>query len=639
LTGDGTMSAVSTIDAFRASVRRHRFAFAFLALVTAILFLQPLLKQEVFTLRDHFDYFQPLRWFTAEELKAGRLPLWNPYSASGEPWLANPQTGVFYPPAWMFLLLPFATAYMLYLLGHLVILGWGAYLLFSRTASRGAALVGAVAVTFSGPILSLLDVSNNLTTLAWLPLALWCAMEGAWRRGGIVLALAFLGGEPFLAAVIAMLYAATLLGSRSWSGPETARPSRRGRLLLLSAVAAAGISAVQLLPFVETLQGSDRASGLGRAQILRESMPPADWLRIAVPPRLTESGIDESLGQEYIPIVYIGASVLLLALVGLTRVHRRRDLAAWLALLAICAIVSTGPSLLAAVPGSPLRYPARLVALAVLPIAALAAAGWDRVRQDKRWLDLLVVLILLADLVPRSRPLLVTAPFDTNPVKYDVSIGGESKILRVGRLDPARRTAWIAGYLNLYDRRFDASTAAPVASKEYLDLHTMLVEAPTPELVSSLGIGFVITDRDLTESLTPVARSRGVSIYAVRQAAPMVTYQSQTWKVGTPVEWQAGTSRVTATLDAPERGVVTARQQASRGWSVEVDGRPADLLLVDELFLGVEVETGRHEVVWSYMPWSLRAGASISIITLLALHFSAFVKSSRRELAEENFSS
>jgi hypothetical protein len=41
----------------------------------------------------------------------------------------------------------------------------------------------------------------------------------------------------------------------------------------------------------------------------------------------------------------------------------------------------------------------------------------------------------------------------------------------------------------------------------------------------------------------------------------------------------------------------------------------------------------------SYMPWSFIVGAAISIFTLLALQFSAFVKGSRRELAEENFSS
>ena len=99
----------------RAAWARHRFALALLALVVAILFAPALAQREVFTFRDHSDYFQPLRYFTAQHIRAYVLPHWNPYSASGESWLANPQTGVFYPPTWLFAFLPFETAYMLYL--------------------------------------------------------------------------------------------------------------------------------------------------------------------------------------------------------------------------------------------------------------------------------------------------------------------------------------------------------------------------------------------------------------------------------------------------------------------------------------------------------------------------------------------
>src|ERR1700754_791846 len=166
--------------AHRSSLIVHRSQFVLILLLGLGPFLVPLLLGEVFTLRDHSDYFQPLRWYTATELQAGRLPLWNPYNASGEPWLGNPQTGVFYPPMWLHVVLPFATAYVFYLFFHVVLLGWGAYLFFSRNASRGAALAGAAALMFSGPVLSLLDVSNNFATFAWIPLALWCAAEGAW---------------------------------------------------------------------------------------------------------------------------------------------------------------------------------------------------------------------------------------------------------------------------------------------------------------------------------------------------------------------------------------------------------------------------------------------------------------------------
>ncbi len=37
-----------------------RFPLALLALLATTIFLPALLQREVFTLRDHFDYFQPL---------------------------------------------------------------------------------------------------------------------------------------------------------------------------------------------------------------------------------------------------------------------------------------------------------------------------------------------------------------------------------------------------------------------------------------------------------------------------------------------------------------------------------------------------------------------------------------------------
>ena len=97
------------------SRKQENVFLAALIVLSLVPFALPLLRFEVFDFRDHSDYFVPLRYFTAEQIAAGSLPLWNPYNASGEPWSANPQTGLFYPPAWLFLILPFTTAYVLYL--------------------------------------------------------------------------------------------------------------------------------------------------------------------------------------------------------------------------------------------------------------------------------------------------------------------------------------------------------------------------------------------------------------------------------------------------------------------------------------------------------------------------------------------
>jgi hypothetical protein len=575
---------------------RHAFALALLALS---LFLPALLQREVFTLRDHFDYFQPLRHFTASELSNGRIPFWNPYNASGEPWFANPQTGVFYPPTWLFVLLPFETAYVLFLLLHVVLLGWGAYLLFARTASSGAAMVGATALMLGGPVLSLLDVQNNLCTLAWIPLALWCAAEGAWRRGALVLALAFLGGEPFFAAVAALLYVLV----------------RRKVDVLWTAIAAFGISAVQLLPFLEFVSTSDRAGGMGDALILRDSMSLADWLRLAVP--------NAAHSQQFVPVVYVGAITLVLALIGVTRAHK-----AWLALLAFAVLIASGPAFLAHLPLTLFRYPARLVPIAAIAIAALAVAGWERIRRDKRWLDLLVVAVLVADLVPRVLPLLHSEPFRADVVPYAKQLGARGKLLRFGEIDPARRAEWIAGYLNLYDRRFDASTAAPLTAERYMRVYRELLAKPTFDNFAHAGIVHILTRFGLPRPWFPVARAGKVVVFENRNAFPMAAHFAPGSRSLRRGEWTLDTRTARISVNAASDGILVLRQQAARGWTVTVDGKAAKPLLIDGVYRGVDVPKGRHEVVWTYHPPWFFTGCVMTLVTLLTLQLSLFVKRS-----------
>ena len=69
---------------------------AALALLPALFWLSPaLLEGRAPSFRDQGDFFYPLKLYTADRLKAGELPLWNPLSGTGEPWLANAQSGAF----------------------------------------------------------------------------------------------------------------------------------------------------------------------------------------------------------------------------------------------------------------------------------------------------------------------------------------------------------------------------------------------------------------------------------------------------------------------------------------------------------------------------------------------------------------
>jgi hypothetical protein len=456
----------------------------------------------------------------------------------------------------------------------------------------------------SGPVLSLLDVNNNLATLAWVPLALWCAVKGAWLSGGVVLTLAFLGGEPFFAAFAALLYVVV----------------RRRRDVLLTGAVAFGLSAVQLFPFVELVIGSDRAGGMEDASVLRHSMSAADWLRVVVP-RAGFKG-----GQEFIPVAYVGVITLLLAIVAVVTARRRKDVWAWMGLIAVAVVIGSGPALLARLPVTLFRYPARLVPFAALGICALAAIGWDRLRPEKRWADLLLVLVLVADLLPRAMPLLESAPFRRDVVPYPASVGATGKILRFGEVDARQREGWIAGYLNLYDRRFDEFTAAPLTSAPYVAMHRRLLQSPTFAEFARAGVFYIISPYALPRPWWPVMTRGTLRLYANETAWPMAAH----FVPGSPAmrhaRWSVDTRHARVTVNAAAEGTLVLRQQAAPGWSVTVDGRPAESLVVEEIFRGVAVPGGRHEVVWTYLPASFQAGAVMTCVTLLSIIAARFVK-------------
>lgn len=589
---------------------RPRVAVAVVLVAACALFVLPLARGEVFVFRDHTDYFQPLRFFTAQQLKAGHLPLWNPYNASGEPWLANPQTGVFYPPSWLFAALPFATAYMLYLLFHLAVLGGSSYRLFARNASPGAAAFGAVALMFCGPTLSMLDVSNNLASFCWIPLVLFAALEKRPFLGGLALALTFLGGEPFFAAFAALLFLAIA-----------------ARQTLVAGLVAFGVSAVQLLPFLETLRGSDRTAGM--EGVLAERMRVFDWLRIVVRPDLDARAFDPHLSQHYVPVIYIGVVVFLLALLGVWRGRRGATFAA-LGLLASSVV-------LAALPIPLIRYPSRMMPFGALALIVLAVQGLDRATPRKWWIEAAAIALVVVELVPVSLPLLQTAPFPPIRVPYDRSIGRDAKLIRVGvplgRLNDAR-AEWITGYLNLYDRRFDAWTAAPVTSERYTQLYAAAYRG-TPGAVDRMSIGWVLASKFLTRpTLEQTVFAGRVLVHRNTRVLPMARLELPDGRIVGARTLAFEPSTATIEIDAPARGLLVLAQQDAPGWSVFVDGKPARKTLSLRVFRAVEVGDGHHLVTWKYRPRALFLGAFLSVVSLVVL-----LAMSRRLRAKNFFAS
>jgi hypothetical protein len=363
-----------------------------------------------------------------------------------------------------------------------------------------------------------------------------------------------------------------------------------------------------------------------------DSMPLADWLRIVIPPNLGSNPFDPRLGQHFILIVYVGMLTVAFALIGV--IAGRKRAIGWSALIILSVLIGMGDrltpvgELLARLPVTLFRYPARVVPLAVLAICALAAIGCDRVIPG-RW-QFAIAVVMFADVAVQIQPLLTTSKFNLHRVPYAASIGRDAKILRVDQPAVFDRDGWISGYLNLYDRRFDASTPAPLFSQRYAAYVQSMQTRHDRAAIDALSVGYIVAPRALA-AFQPVAANDGIVVHRNPAGFPLAFCRDDLTHRIAPVKSLAFTpSSVFIDVDMPADGEVILTQQTAPGWHVTVDGRAATPQGIS-LFRGVHVARGSHAVKWSYRPFPLLLGAILSFGALMRLLFSKwFVKRSGR---------
>ncbi|MBI3957972.1 MAG: hypothetical protein HY328_04105, partial [Chloroflexi bacterium] len=279
--------------------------FSVYLLLSALFYAPILLGLGTFPDGDFTHHFLPFSLFQQSEWLAGRwLPVWNPYTYGGHPFLADVQAAVFYPLGDLLLLLtlpfnsPAARLYFLQIEAvlHIALAGFFTHLLVQRlTGNRQAAFTAGAFFALSGYLTGYPPLQLAiLRTAIWLPLILWLLLRAVddqaqrrwWIGASAAWATAFLAGHPqtFLHLSYAVIgWMGVLLvasgrwqvaGGRSQVAHVTADHSQfiihnslftihplilltRFAALLLLTVA---FSAVQLLPSLEFTQLSVRAS-------------------------------------------------------------------------------------------------------------------------------------------------------------------------------------------------------------------------------------------------------------------------------------------------------------------------------------------------------------------------------------------
>jgi hypothetical protein len=86
--------------------------------------------------------------------------------------------------------------------------------------------------------------------------------------------------------------------------------------------------------------------------------------------------------------------------------------------------------------------------------------------------------------------------------------------------------------------------------------------------------------------------------------------------------------KIEASLD--DSGILVLNDSNYPGWTVEVDGHPAEWINVNYMFRGVLLPSGRHSVRFVYQPKSFYWGLAISVPTMIGLIIIGVVMSRRR---------
>ena len=351
---------------------------------------------------DQFSAGYSFRLFGAEMFRStGHVPLWNPYLFGGMPFVGAMHGDIFYPTAWLRLIMPTGTAMGIGFAVHIVLAGAFAYLLL-RALRLGwtAAFVGGLAYELTGIVDSLVSPGHDgkLFVSALTPLLLFALLRAirdgrVWAYGLVALTvgLCLLTPHPqmsyyaFLAAGLWTLY--LVFGEPE--GPRGARWARHIGLAFAAVLLGVAVASIQVLPFLQYMPFSARAATtspeIAWAYATGYAFPPSELL-VTVLPQF--NGVLQNYwGGNFFKshTEYLGALVVILAVIGVGDRSRRRTVLALGGIALLFLLIAFGghtpfyrlwyevmPAM------KKVRAPGMAFFLVALPVCIYAAMGVER---------------------------------------------------------------------------------------------------------------------------------------------------------------------------------------------------------------------------------------------------------------------
>lgn len=253
--------------------------------------------------------------FINESLRAGEIPLWNPYILAGQPFLAAGQNAALYPPGIVFYILPVAIAYSIFAALHYWLAACSMYLLARVLGLRAfAATISGVVYAYGGFMVVSVVFPMVVSAATWLPAILAFVeltlraltsdsspnrkeRKVVWSRvliyaliAAILIAVQFLAGHVemsyYILLVLALYAAWRILG-----GNVSSRARRidgwgivRAGAVMTGIVALSfALAAIQILPLFELVRLNFREGSASYSDVAGWALPTRQVLTFFMP--------------------------------------------------------------------------------------------------------------------------------------------------------------------------------------------------------------------------------------------------------------------------------------------------------------------------------------------------------------------
>lgn len=324
--------------------------------------------------------------------KTGQIPLWNMYSFSGTPLLANYQSAVLSPFNLLFFIFPFVDGWSLLVLLQPLLAGFFTYVFARRIGmSKVGSLIASFSFMFCGFLVVWMGYGTLGYALLFLPLGMY-AIESYFQKNQLrylnlfsfILPLSFFSGHFQISLYVFLTLFAFLIYKSL-----AVRSLRKGFFVGLYLLFGILLCLPQLLPSLEFYRQSLRSAIFQRSEVI-----PWSYLSTFLAPDFLGNPVTRNdwFGHYAEWNGYIGGMGLLLALLGVGQ--WKKSIVPFLFIAGFLALLFALPTPLGDmivtlhIPVLSTSAASRIICIYSFCFAMLAGFGWDRLTnslEKKEW--------------------------------------------------------------------------------------------------------------------------------------------------------------------------------------------------------------------------------------------------------------